>query len=372
MTEHTVRTDIQQLTTSTTAAVATTTTTTTTTASSSTSFSPAMSSRSSSSMLSRRQLILDITKYKQILRNREYNIRRALVEDYKRCDQLIQEEISWRREMIKTIRTNLKGRIRVQRALTSLKPHRNMSVSQSRALHEMRMNLRRYYAEYTTAINDMLIKINSPISRPCSSNNNTNNSNNRSLDSATNKSEMSTVVPLETLYHSKRVCEICDCEKYEHEFAYSMVCTHSYCKVCNLKVLNNTQDMEGQIPTAIKCMSCRIPITDFTHVIKEGERYSIKSWLICEALPDLIKSDRIALFEDESVVTLADATANNEITNDDILALSLDMEEMENEVAEEEIISSSSSSLTSSNSSTATTITLENPVTLLTFANSII
>lgn len=73
--------------------------------------------------------------------------------------------------------------------------------------------------------------------------------------------------PLEILYNGTRTCDICLEVKAEHEFAYSSVCPHVFCKNC---ITTNGHE---------NCMGCRTPVPTFTHICQIGSTYVIKVWI---------------------------------------------------------------------------------------------
>lgn len=70
--------------------------------------------------------------------------------------------------------------------------------------------------------------------------------------------------PLDTLYHSRRICLNCGLEKQECDFAYFSYCSHIFCKECS-------KDWS-------RCARCNKSLAIMSHVVKRGDVYRIEDW----------------------------------------------------------------------------------------------
>lgn len=70
--------------------------------------------------------------------------------------------------------------------------------------------------------------------------------------------------PLDTLYHSRRICLNCGHDKQECDFAYFAYCSHVFCKECSKDWSN--------------CARCNKSVAIMSHVVKRGDVYRLEDW----------------------------------------------------------------------------------------------
>lgn len=101
---------------------------------------------------------------------------------------------------------------------------------------------------------------------------------------ASNAPVATEMCPLESLYNSRRKCDICMKIKDEPKFLYSSACSHIFCAEC-IEMAHNTYGRP------YKCMMCRMVCKKFMHIVKEAERYRLKIHSLESQPPPQTKTD---------------------------------------------------------------------------------